>query len=89
VSTTNSSIVNLDIPDSDLGKICSLLFLFPFQTHLIISAFTVGGNGGIGFSLLNGVATSATSYSNSPPVQHDFGVAKATPGNPYSIATFP
>jgi len=56
---------------------------------LTTSSFTFTGNGGIDFSLLNGVATSATSYSNAPGVETDYGVTEVAPGNSYSIATFP
>jgi hypothetical protein len=89
VSSTVSSIFNFDIPASDSGKTCSLVFLFPKQADLTTSSFTFSGNGGIDFSLLNGVATQSTSFSNAPGVKTDYGVTTVAPGNSYSIATFP
>jgi hypothetical protein len=89
VSATISSIFNFDIPASDVGKTCSLVFLFPSQAQLTTSSFTFSGNGGIDFSLLKGVATATTSSSNAPAVEYDFGVTKVAPGNSYSIETFP
>jgi hypothetical protein len=89
ISLTISSIFNFDIPASDLGKTCSLVFLLPTKAQLTTSSFILSGNGGLGFSLLNGVATSTTSYSNAPSVKNDYGVTIIAPGNSYSIATFP
>jgi hypothetical protein len=89
VSSTISSIFNFDIPASDAGKTCSLIFLFPLQSQLTTSSFTFSGNGGIDFSKLNGVATGATSYSNAPGVATDYGTTVVAPGNSYTIATFP
>jgi Ubiquitin 3 binding protein But2 C-terminal domain len=88
VSNTVSSIFNFDIPASDAGKKCSLVFLFPTQSQLATSSFTFSGNGGLDFSLLNGVATSATSYSNAPVVSMDYGTTTVASGNSYTIATF-
>lgn len=89
VSSTISSIFNFDIPASDGGKDCSLIFLFPLQSQLTTSSFTFSGNGGIDFSKLNGVATSSTSYSNAPGLGADFGTTVVAPGNSYTIVTFP
>lgn len=89
VSSTVSSIFNFDIPASDAGKTCSLIFLFPTQAQLTTSSFTFSGNGGIDFSKLSGVATGSTSYSNAPGVAQDYGVTTVAPGHSYTIATFP
>lgn len=88
VSSTISSIFNFDIPAADAGKKCSLIFLFPDQSQLTTSSYTFSGNGGIDFSLLSGVATSATSYNNAPGVSTDYGVVTVSPGHSYNIATF-
>ena len=89
VSSTVSSIFNFDIPPGDAGKTCSLIFLFPLQSQLTTSSFTFSGNGGLDFAKLNGVATTATSYSNAPGVATDYGTTVVAPGNSYTIATFP
>lgn len=89
VDSTTSSIFNFDIPTSDAGKTCSLIFLFPTQAQLTTSSFTFSGNGGIDFSMLKGVATQSTTYNNAPAVKTDYGVTVVAPGNSYTIATFP
>jgi hypothetical protein len=88
VSSTVSTIFNFDIPSSDNGKTCSLIFLFPTQAELSTSSFTFSGNGGIDFSLLSSPATSATDYANAPGVATDYGTTTVAPGNSYTIATF-
>lgn len=89
ISSTVSSIYNFDIPSSDNGKTCSLVFLFPTQSQLETSAYTFSGNGSIQFELLTGPANSGTTYSNAPAVKTDYGITDVAPGNSYTIATFP
>jgi hypothetical protein len=88
VTDTVSTIFNFDIPKSDAGKTCNLVFLFPEQHELETSAFSFSGNGKIDFAKLSGDATKSTSYSNRPEVAKDYGVTKVSPGNSYLIATF-
>jgi len=88
VSSTVSSIFNFDIPSSDSGKTCSLIFLFPTQADLQTSSYTFSGNGGIDFSMLSGTATTGTTSANAPGVETDYGVTTVAPGNSYNIATF-
>lgn len=88
VSSTISSIFNFDIPSSDSGKTCSLVFLFPLQSQLTTSSFTFSGTGGIDISKLSSVATSSTDYANAPGVATDYGTTTVAPGNSYTIATF-
>jgi len=89
VTSTKSSIFNFDIPDSDTGKTCSLVFLFPTQSILLLHRSPSVATVESAFSLLNGVANSATSYANAPSVKIDYGVTTVASGNSYSIATFP
>ncbi|KAH6699065.1 GPI anchored cell wall protein [Leptodontidium sp. MPI-SDFR-AT-0119] len=89
VSSTISSIYNFDIPASDAGKTCSLIFLFPTQAQLTTSSFTFSGNGGISFSQLDGVATNSTTYATAPGDKTFYGVTIVSPGNSYTIASFP
>jgi hypothetical protein len=88
VTDTVSTIFNFDIPKSDAGKTCNLVFLFPEQHELETSAFSFSGNGKIDFAKLSGDATQSTCYSNRPEVAKDYGVTKVSPGNSYLIATF-
>lgn len=88
VSSTISSLFNFDIPASDAGKTCSLVFLFPKQSQLETSAFEFSGAGGIDFAMLKGPASSSTTFNNKPGVAKDYGVTTVSPGNSYTIATF-
>ncbi|KAF7133587.1 hypothetical protein CNMCM5793_004716 [Aspergillus hiratsukae] len=88
VSSTVSSIFNFDIPSSDAGKTCSLVFLFPKKEDLETSSFSFSGDGKIDFAMLESAATSQTSYSNAPKVKQDYGVTTVSPGNSYLISTF-
>ncbi|KAG9557227.1 hypothetical protein KCU86_g19078, partial [Aureobasidium melanogenum] len=88
VSSSVSSLFNFDIPSSDSGKTCSLVFLFPKQADLETSSFDFTGAGGIDFAMLKGPASSSTTYNNKPGVATDYGVTKVAPGNSYTIATF-
>lgn len=83
-----SSIFNFDIPASDSGKTCSLVFLFPEQSQLETSSYTISGNGVIDFASLKSVATSSTDYNNQPAVASDLGTFTVAPGNSYLISTF-
>ena len=89
VSNTVSSLFNFDIPSSDSGKTCSLVFLFPEQKNLETSSFDFSGAGGIDFAMLKGPASSSTTYNNKPGVATDYGVTKVAPGTSSVIATFP
>ena len=89
-SSTVSSIFNFDIPASDSGKTCSLVFLLPSQGDLVTSAFTLSGSGGLDFARLVSPATAQTSYSNVPAVAKDLGgPTSVTPGNEYVIGSGP
>lgn len=88
MTDTVSSIFNFDIPKSDSGKTCSLVFLFPEQQDLETSAFSFSGNGKVDVAMLSGDATSKTSYSNKPSVKKDYGEFTISPGNSYLISTF-
>ncbi|KAG9666571.1 hypothetical protein KCU85_g4123, partial [Aureobasidium melanogenum] len=88
VSSSVSSLFNFDIPSSDSGKTCSLVFLFPKQADLETSSFDFTGAGDIDFAMLKGPASSSTTYNNKPGVATDYGVTKVAPGNSYTIATF-
>ncbi|NRJ85582.1 hypothetical protein F3A95_23905, partial [Salmonella enterica subsp. enterica serovar Typhi] len=72
-SSTVSSVFVFDIPASDSGKTCSLVFLLPSQGDLVTSAFTLSGSGSLNFARLVGPATEQTSYSNVPAVAKDLG----------------
>lgn len=88
VTSTVSSIFNFDIPQSDSGKTCSLVFLFPKQADLQTSSFTFSGDGKIDFAALSGVATKSTTFHNAPSVSKDLGTITVSPGNQYVVSTF-
>jgi hypothetical protein len=88
VTSSISTVFNFDIPNSDAGKTCSLVFLFPRLEDLETSSFTFSGDGKIDFAKLSSTADSSTSFSNVPSVSQDLGTITASPGNSYVISTF-
>ncbi len=89
-SPTVSSIFNFDIPESDSGKTCSLVFLLPNKDELVSSAFTLSGSGGLNVARLKSPATEQTSYNTVPSVDYDMGgPTSVTPGNEYVINSRP
>ncbi len=88
VSSSVSSIFNFDIPQSDSGRACSLVFLFPNQADLVTSSFTFSGSGGIDFAELSGTANAQTSFSNAPATSQALGHITVSPGNSYNVASF-
>ncbi|GAB7338083.1 hypothetical protein MBLNU457_4449t2 [Dothideomycetes sp. NU457] len=89
ITSDVSTIFNFDIPYSDQGKTCSLIFLFPTQAQLETSSFRISGPGTVDFALLEMPAGPMTTYNNAPAVQTDFGMLAVAPGNSYTVATFP
>lgn len=88
VSDMISSIFNFDIPTSDAGKTCSLVFLFPKVSNLQTSSYTFSGDGKIDISRVESPATAKTTFNNAPDVAEDLDVLTLVPGNSYRIATF-
>ena len=88
VSSTVSTIFNFDIPSSDSGKTCSLIFLFPTKAELETSDYTFSGDGKVDFSWLESAASQSTTYNNVPSVKQDYGDFTVSPGNSYLISTF-
>lgn len=88
ISSTVSSLFNFDIPNSDTGKTCTVIFLLPTQDKLTTSAFSLSGSGGLDVALLSSPATEQTSYNTVPSVEKDYsGPSSVTPGNAYVIQT--
>ncbi|CAM1510104.1 Fc.00g004390.m01.CDS01 [Cosmosporella sp. VM-42] len=88
ISGSVSSIFNFDIPSSDEGKKCSLVFLFPEQKDLETSSFTISGSGDLDFSSLKDTASESTTWNNKPGKKNDYGTTRVAPGSSYLIATF-
>jgi hypothetical protein len=88
VTSTVSSIFNFDIPQSDSGKTCSLVFLFPEQADLETSSFTFNGDGRVDFAELSSPASSSTTFNNAPSVMKDLGEFTLSPGNSHVVSTF-
>jgi hypothetical protein len=88
VSSTVSTIFNFDIPQSDSGKQCSLVFLFPKQADLQTSSFTFSGDGKIDVAELSKAATTSTTFNNAPSVSKDLGDITVSPGHSSLVSTF-
>jgi hypothetical protein len=82
------SVFNFDMPTSDAGKTCSLVFLFPRQDQLRQSSFTINGDGNVGFAALTGAVGHNTTHMTVPNVSNHYGVLSLSPGNAYTVATF-
>jgi hypothetical protein len=88
VTSTISSIFNFDIPQSDSGKTCNLVFLFPELKDLETSSYSFSGDGKIDVAKLSKPAGTQTTFNNAPSVDHDLGDITISPGNSYVVATF-
>ncbi|KAL2814271.1 PAP2-domain-containing protein [Aspergillus granulosus] len=88
VSSTVSTIFNFDIPASDAGRTCSLVFLFPKQEDLETSSFSFSGDGRVSFGALSEPATPSTTYNNAPSISQSLGELTISPGHSYAIHTF-
>ncbi|KAJ5809528.1 uncharacterized protein N7503_001746 [Penicillium pulvis] len=88
VTSSISSIFNFDIPQSDSGKTCSLVFLFPNKADLETSDFTFSGDGKIDIAQLSETATKSTTFNNAPSVSNDLGEFTVSPGHSYAIESF-
>lgn len=88
VTSSISSIFNFDIPQSDSGKTCSLVFLFPQKADLQTSSFSFSGDGKINFAKLAEAASTSTTFDNAPSVSQDLGDITVSPGNSFVVSTF-
>ncbi|KAI1829189.1 hypothetical protein DTO027I6_9914 [Penicillium roqueforti] len=88
VSSTISSVFNFDIPSSDSGKTCSLVFLFPKLQELETSSYSFIGDGKIGFAKLSSAVDESTTFNNLPSVSQDLDDITVSPGNSYVVSTF-
>ncbi|KAL4770378.1 ubiquitin 3 binding protein But2 C-terminal domain-containing protein [Aspergillus nidulans var. acristatus] len=88
VTPTVSTIFNFDIPATDAGKTCTLVFLFPRQEDLETSAFDFSGDGTIQFSAVETYATESTTYNNAPQISQNLGQFTVSPGNSYTVSSF-
>jgi hypothetical protein len=84
-----STIFNFDIPASHAGKTCSLDFLFPEQSQLETSAFSMTGSGEVEFSILESACVQGTSYETKPKTHEVLATMKMSAGNSYHIHDAP
>lgn len=98
VETNISSLLAFDVPVSYTDT-CALLFMFPYSSKLNASdalnpyLFSgtekeEGDNGGLIFSLLDGVIHNSTTYATKPPVKESYNKTEIVPGNSYTISKF-
>lgn len=88
ITKSVSSAFNFDIPSSDSGKTCSLVFLFPKLEDLETSSYSFSGDGKIDFAKLSNPVSSSTNAKNLPSVAQDLGEITVSPGNSYVVSTF-
>lgn len=88
ISSTVSTIFNFDIPASDAGKTCSLVFLLPQKSQLETSDYTFNGQGGLKITGLSSPATEQTTYSSVPAANSLTGsIPSVSAGNSYVVLT--
>lgn len=83
-----STIFNFDIPESDEGESCTLVFFFPEQSQLETSSYSLSGSGSVDFGMCSAPATTATTYETAPSIKTDYGAFTLEPGMSYTIAEF-
>ncbi|KAG5927536.1 hypothetical protein E4U42_002113 [Claviceps africana] len=88
VTSSISSLFNFDIPAGDYGKTCTLVFLFPEQSQLRTSSYTLTGEGNIDVSILDNTVSTSTTWNNKPGKKSVYGIKAISPGHSYSVATF-
>ncbi|EMC94729.1 hypothetical protein BAUCODRAFT_124327 [Baudoinia panamericana UAMH 10762] len=89
---TKSSAFNFDIPASDAGSQCTLVFLFPTQSQMQTSAYTYtnpNGNGTVQFTRLVAPAARDSAYSTVPGTAELYPPVQIRPGGKFEIAQFP
>lgn len=89
VDSDNTTAFNFDIPQSDEGKTCTLLFLFPKKEDLETTDYTFNGQGSIDFAQLSDAVSEDTSYSSCPSKQQDLGSVTPQPGGSYVVQSGP
>ena len=94
ITPENSTIFAFDIPYTYNGY-CALIFLLPFgddaQFPYTFSGIEEekGSDGGLNFTLLNGVVNNATTFNSLPPVGTPYGTTEVMPGCNFTIAVGP
>ena len=88
MTPTVSTIFNFDVPASDAGKTCTLVFLFPQKKDLETSDYTYSATGGLSAAQLKGVATKDTTFANQPAVEKALtSIPALVAGNSYVLAS--
>lgn len=85
----NSTVFNFDIPQSDEGKTCSLVFLFPKKEDLETTDYTFNGQGSLSFAQLSSAADQQTTYNSCPSTQQQLGSVTPQAGNSYVVQSGP
>lgn len=88
VSPAVSSLFNFDIPSSDMGKSCSLVFLFPQQSRGETFPPTAASTGQLQFTALRSAASENSTYSTKPAEERALLKVTAVPGHNYTIDSF-
>ncbi|KAI1338155.1 ubiquitin 3 binding protein But2 C-terminal domain-containing protein [Xylariaceae sp. FL0016] len=88
VTSTISTVFNFDIPSSDSGKTCNLIFMFPEKDQLETSSFNFTGSGAVSFAKLDSAVSSSTTYGNCPGVAQQYDQVTLAPGNAYPLSSF-
>jgi hypothetical protein len=89
VTATKSTAFSFDIPSSDQGKTCTLVFYFPEKSQLETSSYDLSGSDAVvDFARLDAPVTESTSYATLPGIAQSYGQRTVAPGGAYTIDTF-
>ncbi|KAK4494875.1 hypothetical protein PRZ48_014231 [Zasmidium cellare] len=84
ITETECVIFNFDIPASYAGKTCEYNFLFPEQSMLETSSYTLSGSGSLDMWALSSAADQSTSWNNAPAKASHLGGWSPSPGSKWS-----
>ncbi|KAF2156886.1 glycoside hydrolase family 17 protein [Myriangium duriaei CBS 260.36] len=84
INPFTSSLFNFDIPVSDAGKTCTLVFLWATT-----ASYTFNNAGGLAVSQLSAPAGQGTTYANVPSSKGVGAVDAVVPGGNYVVASGP
>ncbi|KAI9674846.1 MAG: hypothetical protein M1829_003586 [Trizodia sp. TS-e1964] len=89
ISPTRTALFAFDIPPTAAGKTCTLVFLFPLQSALRTSSFSLGGAASalLAFARLAAPPDLGTTFATRPAPGADYGAVRVVPGNAYGVVS--
>jgi len=89
VSSNVSTLFNFDVPTSDAGKTCTIIFLLPVNQPPWSGSYVVNGIGGIDICQLTEPANDTSTHNNVSSGSMVGSIATLISGNCYVVAVGP